>query len=47
MDYNAVFACVLNVKKRKDCVLDSKVLAILCRLMEYKSKSKIGTNRRI
>ena len=47
MDNKAVSSCILNVKKRKDCVLNPKVLAILCRLIEYKSKSKIGTNRRI
>ncbi len=47
MDNNAIFACVLNVKKRKDYIPNSKVLYTLCRLTEYKSKSKIGTNRRL
>jgi len=35
------------VKNRKEYILNTKVLARLCRLIEYKSKSKNGTKRRI
>ncbi len=36
-----------NVKKRKDYSLKTKVFTQLCRLIGSKSKSEIGTNRRI